>query len=117
MDLPFRKCRSGEQMGPSSPLVPAESTANRPRSNNLTASSERRGLRIALQERVGPSCRKERYQAQFQARLKKKDEGWADLADGYRNQAQKAYPELEDTAKEQLALNHFLSQIETHMSF
>ena len=66
----------------------------------------------SMQERFEPSCRRERYQAQFQARRKKKDEGWADLADGLRNPVDKAYPELEDKAKEQLALNHFLSQIE-----
>ena len=42
--------------------------------------SNRRGLQIcekALQERFEPLCRIERYQAQFQVRQKKKDEGWA----------------------------------------
>ena len=62
-----------------------------------------------LQERFEPSCRKERYQAQFQTRNKKKEESWADFADSL---VDKAYPDLEDNAKEQLALNHSVSQIE-----
>ena len=69
-------------------------------------------MKKALQERFEPSCRKERYQAQFQTRKKKKEEGWADFADSLRTLVDKAYPDLEDNAKEQLALNHFVSQIE-----
>eukprot|EP00731_Ephydatia_muelleri_P006907 Em0003g1155a len=69
-------------------------------------------VKKALQERFEPSCRKERYQAQFQTRKKKKEEGWADFADSLRTLVDKAYPDLEDNAKEQLALNHFVSQIE-----
>ena len=65
-----------------------------------------------MQERFEPSCRKERYQAQFQTRKKKKEESWADFADSLRTLVDKAYPDLEDNAKEQLALNHFVSQIE-----
>jgi len=84
----------------------------------LPSDADYKSAKKALQERFEPSCRKERYQAQFQARRKKKDEGWADLADGLRNLVDKAYPELEDEAKEQLALNHFLSQIENpHVAF
>ena len=41
-----------------------------------------------------------------------------DLADGLTNLVDKAYPELEIMAKEQLALYHFLSQIESpHLAF
>ena len=71
-----------------------------------------KNVKKALQERFEPSCRKERYQAQFQTRKKKKEEGWADFADSLRTLVDKAYPDLEDNAKEQLALNHFVSQIE-----
>ena len=67
-------------------------------------------MKKALQERFEPSCRKECYQAQFQTRKKKKEEGWADFADSLRMLVDKAYPDLE--AKEQLALNHFVSHIE-----
>ena len=71
-----------------------------------------KNVKKALQERFEPSCRKERYQAQFQTRKKKKEEGWADFADSLRMLVDKTYPDLEDNAKEQLALNHFVSQIE-----
>ena len=66
----------------------------------------------SLQERFEPSCRKDRYQAELQTAKRKRDEGWADLADRLRVLAQKGYPDLEDKAKEQLALNVFLSRIE-----
>ncbi|KAL5496639.1 hypothetical protein EMCRGX_G012963 [Ephydatia muelleri] len=67
-----------------------------------------------LQERFEPSCRKERYKAELQTARRKKDEGWADLADRLRQLAQKGYPDLEEKAKEQLALNVFLSLIDNH---
>ena len=84
----------------------------------LPSNTDYKSVKKALQERFKPSCCKERYQAQFQARRKKKDEGWADFVDGLINLVDKAYPELEDKAKEQLALNHFLSQIKNpHVAF
>ena len=84
----------------------------------LPNNADYKSAKKALQERFEPSCRRERNQAQFQARRKKKDEGWTDLVDGLRNLVDKAYSELEDKAKEQLALNHFLSQIENpHAAF
>lgn len=66
----------------------------------------------ALQERFEPSSRKERYQAQFQTRRKRKEEEWADFAEDLRTLVDKAYPDFQDNAKEQLALNHFINQIE-----
>ena len=71
-----------------------------------------KNVKKALQERFEPSCRKKRYQAQFQTRKKKKEEGWADFADSLRTLVDKAYPDLEDNTKEPLALNHFVSHIE-----
>ena len=47
-----------------------------------------------------------------QTAKRKKEEGWADLAVRLRIMAQKGYPDLEDKAKEQLALNVFLSLID-----
>ena len=71
------------------------------------ATRTRECAKKALQERFEP-CRKgsshrvvksaTKVQAQFQERRKKKDEGWADLADGLRNLVDKAYPELGDAA-------------------
>ena len=83
----------------------------------LPSDADYKSAKKALQERFEPSCRKERYQAQFQARQKKKDEGRADLADGLRNLVDKAYPELEDKAKGAAhAEPLFLSQIKNHTS-
>ncbi|KAL5509623.1 hypothetical protein EMCRGX_G005023 [Ephydatia muelleri] len=59
-----------------------------------------------LLERFEPSCRRERYQTELQTAKRKKEEEWADLADRLRIMAQK------DKAKEQLALNVFLSLID-----
>ena len=65
-----------------------------------------------LQERFEPSCRRDRYQIELQTAKRKKEVGWADLADRLRIMAQKGYPDLKDKAKEQLALNMFLSLID-----
>ena len=51
-----------------------------------------------LQERFEPSCRRERYQTELQTAKRKKEEGWADLADRLRIMSQKGYPDLEDKA-------------------
>ena len=59
-----------------------------------------------LQKRFEPSCRKECHRAELQIVRKKKDEGWADVADKLREQAHMGYPDLEEKAKEHLALNH-----------
>ena len=65
----------------------------------------------ALRLRFEPPSRKTRYQAELQHRRKKKDENWADLADDLRMIAEKAYPNLEDEAKETLALQAYLAQL------
>ncbi len=65
----------------------------------------------ALKERFEPASRKCRYQAEFQTKRKKKTEGWADYAEELRSLANKAYPELNEDAREQLALHNFLGQI------
>ena len=65
----------------------------------------------ALQERFEPFCIRNRYQAEFQTAKKKKEEEWADFADRLRILADKAF-EFEDKAKEQLALNVFLAQLD-----
>ncbi len=58
----------------------------------------------ALKERFEPASRKGRYQAgEFQTKRKKKTEGWADYAEDLRSLAGKAYPELDENAREQFA--------------
>jgi dsDNA-binding SOS-regulon protein len=66
----------------------------------------------ALGEHFEPTTRKTHYQAELQARRKKKSESWADLADDLRLLADKAYPDLEDKARETLALSAYLAQID-----
>ena len=61
--------------------------------------------------RFEPESRHTRYQAEFQARRKKAGEGWADFANELRSLADKAYPDLQDEARERLSLNTYLSQL------
>lgn len=65
----------------------------------------------ALGRRFEPPSRKTRYQAELQLRKKQKDESWADFADAVRVIAEKAYLDLEDRAKETLALQAYLAQL------
>ena len=67
--------------------------------------------RDALTARFEPVSRHTRYQAEFQLRRKKSAEGWADFADDLRNLADKAYPTLQEEAKERLSLNSYLAQL------
>ncbi len=66
----------------------------------------------ALKERFEPASQKTRYQAEFQTRRKKKTENWADLAEDLLFQADKAYPDLDNKARETLALNAYLAQLD-----
>ena len=77
-----------------------------------TVRSDYRETRKALAARFEPESKKTRYQAEFQIRRKKKSEGWADFAEDLRSLADKAYPELQDEARETLALSSFLAQLD-----
>ena len=66
----------------------------------------------ALKERFEPASKKHRYQAELQSRKKKKGENWADFAEDLRAISDKAYPDLQTEARERLALNQFLSQLD-----
>ena len=48
---------------------------------------------------------------EFQTRRKQKGEGWADFAQELKTLVDKAWPALQDEAREYLALNHYLAQI------
>ena len=69
-------------------------------------------LKKALKGRFEPEALKEHHLAQFQARKKTKTEGWAEFADAVKLLCDKAYPDLEDKARERLALNLYLGQID-----
>lgn len=67
--------------------------------------------RDALKARFDPESRCTRFQAEFQARRKKAAEGWADFADDLRSLADKAYPTLQEEARERLSINAYLAQL------
>lgn len=71
--------------------------------------SDYKEAKKALKARFEPESKKTRYQAEFQTRRKKKFENWADFV---RLLADKAFPELQDEARERLALNSYLSQLD-----
>lgn len=64
-----------------------------------------------LKERFEPASKKELYLAELQARSKQCNEGWPEFADDIRLLADKAYPNLQNEAREQISLTHFLGQI------
>ena len=65
----------------------------------------------ALRERFEPPSKKELYLAELQCRSKKRSEGWAEFAEDVRLLTDKAHPQLEDAAREQLALIHYMGQL------
>ena len=67
--------------------------------------------REALQARFEPDSRHTRYLAEFQSRRKKPGEGWADFAEDVRTLADKAYPTLQEEARERLSINAYLAQL------
>ena len=71
-----------------------------------------RALTKALQERFEPKSRMTRYQAEFETRRKKPSEGWADFAEDLRSFADKTFPDLQPEARERLALQTYLKQLE-----
>ena len=66
----------------------------------------------ALKERFAPASRKHCYQAELQVRKKRKGENLADFADELKSLANKAYPDLQEEARERLALNEYLVQLD-----
>lgn len=67
--------------------------------------------KAALKARFDPESRQTRYQAEFQARRKKPSEGWADFAEDLQSLVDKAYPALQNEARERLAINSYLQQL------
>eukprot|EP00731_Ephydatia_muelleri_P037793 Em0564g4a len=56
--------------------------------------------------------KKELYVAELHTRAKRDDEDWASFGDALRVLSDRAYADLEERARERLALNQILSQIE-----
>ena len=66
----------------------------------------------ALQKRFEPDSKRKLYFVEFQARRRKRDESWSDFADELRVLAEKALPELDEKAKEWLALERYLGKLD-----
>lgn len=66
----------------------------------------------ALRERFEPASKKELYQSEFHTRRRRKTEDWAAFAEDLKTLAERAFPDLQDEAREHLALTHYLGQLE-----
>ena len=66
----------------------------------------------SLQRRFHPDSKRQLYVAELSTRTRRRDEDWATFGDALRILADKAYRDLEEKARERLALNQFLAQIE-----
>lgn len=66
----------------------------------------------ALKTRFDPDSKRELYVAELHTRARKREEDWASYGDALRTLADKAYGDLEEKARERLALTQFLAHIE-----
>ena len=66
----------------------------------------------ALRKRFEPKSRQNRFHVEFQTHTKRKSESWADFTDECKSLVDEAYPELVEAAREQLAVNQYLQQLE-----
>ena len=63
----------------------------------------------ALRKRFEPDSKREVYVAEFHTRKRYPGERWEELADNMRLLADKAFPDLDDRAREQLSLDRYLT--------
>ena len=68
--------------------------------------------KCALRKRFEPDSIWELYAVEFQTRRHQQGESWVELADNLRLLADKAFPNLEEPAKEQLLLDRYLSLLD-----
>ena len=71
----------------------------------------------ALQERFEPATKKELYLAEFQTWSKHANEGWTAFTEDLKVLADKAFPQLPNDTKEQLALNHLIQLTDNQIAF
>ena len=70
-----------------------------------------RATAAALSDRFEPASKRELHIVEFQTRRKVRGEGWADFGDDLRVLADRAYPDLQEDARERLSLNRYLDQL------
>ena len=68
--------------------------------------------KAALRKRFEPDSRRELYAVEFQTRKRNRGEAWEELADTLRLLADRAFPDLQDQAKEQLSLDRYLASLD-----
>lgn len=66
----------------------------------------------ALRKRFEPDSRRDVYMAEFHTRKRNPGERWEELADNIRLLADKAFPDLDEKAREQLSLDRYLSLLD-----
>ena len=68
-------------------------------------------VKDALRERFEPESKRELYKVQFENRRKQKEESWADFGDDLMALVNKAFPRLQEEAREQLAISKYMDQL------
>ena len=65
----------------------------------------------ALYERFKPDSKRELYKVQFESRRKQSGESWADFGDNLMVLVNKAFPRLQEEAREQLVMSKYLDKL------
>lgn len=65
----------------------------------------------ALIDRFDPPSKQQLYKVEFETRAKRDKETWADFADELLHLCSKAFPKLQEEAREELALSRYLDQL------
>ena len=73
-----------------------------------------KNARAALLRRFEPDSKRNLYAAEFRARTKLPAEDWATFADNLKILADKAFPDLDEAARERLAVDHTHTHTHTH---
>ena len=68
-------------------------------------------------ERFEPESKCALYEAEFQSRRKRPGEDWASFGEDMKSLAIKAFLDLNEAAKEQLAVSNYLSQLDPQLAF
>ena len=69
-----------------------------------------------LKERFEPESKCALYEAEFHVRRKRPTEDWASFGEDVKSLADKAFPDLDEKARDRLAVNHFLSQLDAMLA-
>jgi len=67
--------------------------------------------KITLYDCFEPNTKRELYKVELNNRIKSDRESWADYGDSLLQLANKAYPDLQNEARELLTLNRYMSQL------